>query len=129
MINITKYNSIGNTNGIQNFVYPNEYFFVVFESDYTNLYTTRYFAQKINGGPVFEVSGTQYEKIPKQLFIKVNLIWYLVGPEKNVYKNGKLYESGIYEKNRDQVNIAAKLLPEIKNKVINYTQHARFIKN
>jgi hypothetical protein len=53
MIDVNKYNLIGNTCGIQNFVYPSEYFFVVFESDYVNLYTTRYFVQKINGGHVF----------------------------------------------------------------------------
>ena len=69
MINIDKYNSIGNVTGIQNYTYPSEYFFVVFESDYSNLYTTRYFVQKINGGPVIEVSGYQYDKISKQLFI------------------------------------------------------------
>jgi hypothetical protein len=129
MININKYNSIGNVIGIQNFVYPSEFTFVVFESDYTNLYATRYFVQKINGGSVIEVSGNQYDKISKQLFIKVNLNWYLIGYEKNIYKDGKIYENGIYEKNKEQVNIASKILPDIKNKIKNYTQYARFIKN
>lgn len=121
MIDINKYNLLGNSIGVQHYVYPKHYTFTVSEYDYQNEFAYRYFVQKINENIIIEVSSKNYNSIPKNLFNKVVVTWHLIGPEKNIYVNGKLYEEGIYEKNFKEINIAAKTMPNLKNFITNYT--------
>jgi len=125
MIDINKYNLIGNSVGVQHYVYPKFYTFVVTESNYKNEFAYRYFVHKINETSVIEVSNKNYDQIPKNLFNKVIVTWHLIGPERNVYVNGKLYEQGIYEKNLKEINEAAKTMPFLKNFITNYTQYSK----
>jgi hypothetical protein len=46
-----------------------------------------------------------------------------------VYKNGKLYEYGIYEVNLLALNNASKIISNLKSFVTDYTQYGRFIKS
>lgn len=125
MTDINKYNSIGNLIGVQNYVYPKFYMFVVSDYDYQNEFAYRYFVHKINDTSVIEVSNKNYNKIPRNLFNKVIVTWHLIGPIQNVYVNGKLYEQGIYEKNLQEINKAAKIMPFLKNFITNYTQYSK----
>lgn len=125
MINIDRYNLIGNSIGVQNYVYPKFYTFVVSDADYQNEFAYRYFVHKINDNFIIEVSNKNYNNIQKNLFNKVVVKWHLIGPQKNVYVNGKLYERGIYEKNLEEINTAAKTMPFLKNFITNYTQYSK----
>ncbi len=125
MININTYNLIGNSIGVQNYVYPKFYTFVVNNFDYENGFTYRYFVNKINDNLIIEVSEKNYDDIQKNLFNKVVVIWHLIGAERNVYVNGKLYEQGIYEKNFKEISIAAQTMPSLKNFITNYTQYSK----
>lgn len=125
MIDINKYNLIGESIGVQNYVYPKFYTFVVNDVDYENGFAYRYFVQKINDSSVIEVSGKNYTNIQKNLFNKVVVTWYLIGPERNVYVNGKLYEQGVYEKNLKEINTAAQTMPSLKNFITNYTLYSK----
>ena len=125
MIDINKYNLIGDSIGVQNYVYPKFYTFVVNDVDYENGFAYRYFVQKINDNSVIEVSGKNYTDIQKNLFNKVVVTWYLIGPERNVYVNGKLYEQGVYEKNLKEINTAAQTMPSLKNFITNYTLYSK----
>jgi hypothetical protein len=110
---------------VQNYVYPKYYTFIVSDSDYENGFAYRYFAQKINDTSVIEVSDKNYNNIQKKLFNKVVVTWHLIGPERNVFVNGKLYEIGVYEKNLKEINTAAQTMPSLKNIITNYTQYSK----
>lgn len=125
MINISTYDLLTGISDIKNYAYPKYYNFVINQSDYDNGYVYRYFVQKINDADVIEVSSENYNIISKNLFIKVIVTWALIGPERNVYVNGKLYEQGVYEKNLQELNVAAKTMPDIKKIVTNYTQYCK----
>lgn len=125
MIDISIYDNINGLSDIRGFIYPKTYVFSVAENDYSIGYTTRYFVQKINEGPVMEVSSENYILLSAKLFNKVVVTWVLIGPEKNVFVNGKLYEYGVYERNRQEIMTQAKTMPDLKNKITNYTQYVR----
>lgn len=125
MIDINKY---GN-NEVQFFVYPKIYNLNVTQSDYDNGYIIRYFAKKINDAKVIEIIEDNYNQISSQLFTKIMIKWNLTGILRNSYVNGKLYERGIYEKNLEELNTAAKTMPELKNFITNYTQYSKPRKN
>lgn len=125
MINVNTYNLIGNLIGVKSYVYPKFYTFVVADSDYKNEVAYRYFVQKINDTSVIEVNSKNYNNIPTNLFNKQAVTWYLIGPERNVYVDGKLYEQGIYEKNLKEINAAAQSMPNLKNIITNYTQYSK----
>lgn len=125
MIDVNKYNLIGNSVGVQNYVHPKFYTFVVSDYDYQNEFAYRYFVHKINDTSVIEISNKNYDQIQKNLFNKVVVKWHLIGPARNVYVNGKLYEQGIYEKNLQEINMAAKTMPFLKNFITNYTQYSK----
>lgn len=125
MINIDKYNLIGNSVGVQNYVYPKFYTFIVSDYDYQNEFAYRYFVHKINDTSIIEVSSKNYNNIQINLFNKVIVKWNLIGPARNVYVNGKLYEQGIYEKNLQEINEAAKTMPLLKKFITNYTQYSK----
>jgi len=125
MIDINTYNLIGNSIGVQNYEYPKFYTFVVNDSDYKNGFAYRYFVHKINDTSIIEVSSKNYNNIQKNLFNKVIVTWHLIGPERNVYVNGKLYEQGIYEKNFKEISVAAQTMPSLKNFITNYTQYSK----
>lgn len=125
MIDINKYNLIGNSVGVQSYVYPKFYTFTVSDIDYQNGFAYRYFVHKINDISIIEVSSKNYNNIQKNLFNKVVVTWHLIGPERNVYVNGKLYEQGIYEKNLKEINAAAQTMPLLKNFITDYTQYSK----
>jgi hypothetical protein len=125
MINVNTYNLIGNLIGVKSYVYPKFYTFVVADIDYKNEVAYRYFVQKINDTSVIEVNSKNYNNIPTNLFNKQAVTWYLIGPERNVYVDGKLYEQGIYEKNLKEINAAAQSMPNLKNIITNYTQYSK----
>jgi hypothetical protein len=121
MIDIKKYNSIGTYSDVNNFIYPIPHVFVVSDDDYKNGFIDRFFVQKINGSDVIEVNSENYVNVTNSLYIKTSIPWNLTGSERNVYKSGKLYDLGVYEKNKVLVESAAKTLPEIKKVITNYT--------
>ena len=123
MINVNTYDLIGNSIGVKNYVYPKFYTFIVTENDYKNEFVYRYFVQKINDTSVIEVSDKNYNNIQKNLFNKLVVTWHLIGPERNVFVDGKLYEQGVYEKNLKEINAAAQSMPNLKNIITNYTQY------
>lgn len=125
MINVDKYDLIGSSIGVKSYVYPKFYTFSVNNDDYKNKFVYRYFVQKINDTSIIEVLNTNYNNIPKNLFIKVVITWHLIGPERDLYVNGKLYEKGVYEKNLQEINLAAQTMPLIKNFITNYTQYSK----
>lgn len=125
MINPNIYDAIGTGLNVKEFVYPKYYSFVVSDSDYSNGYAYRYFVKKINETAVIEVSQNNYNEIANNLFSKLFIVWTLIGPERNLYVNGKLYEQGVYEKNLQEINNAAKVMPSIKKYVTNYTQYRK----
>jgi hypothetical protein len=125
MISINKYNLLGTSTGVQNYVYPKYYTFVVNDSDYKNGFAYRYFVNKINETSIIEISSKNYNNIQKNLFNKVVVTWHLIGPERNVYVNGKLYEQGIYEKNLKEINTAAQTMPSLKDFITNYTLYSK----
>jgi hypothetical protein len=125
MIDVNKYDLIGNSIGVKNYVYPKFYTFLVTENDYQNEFVYRYFVQKINDSSVIEVDSKNYNNIQKNLFNKVVVTWHLIGPARNVYVNGKLYEQGVYEKNLKEINSAAQSMPNLKNIITNYTQYSK----
>lgn len=125
MINVNTYNLIGNLIGVKSYVYPKFYTFVVADIDYKNEVAYRYFVQKINDTSVIEVNSKNYNNIPTNLFNKQAVTWYLIGPERNVHVDGKLYEQGIYEKNLKEINAAAQSMPNLKNIITNYTQYSK----
>jgi hypothetical protein len=128
-VNIQTYNSIGRLPEVVSLVYPKNYIFSVTEDDYTLGYKDRFFVQKINSTIVIEVNETNYNEISELIFKKIFLTWSLVGPEKNVIKNGKLYEFGLYEINKNAVFEAKKVIPNINGIISDYTQYGRFIKS
>jgi hypothetical protein len=126
---IDKYDLINNTNEIRNLTYPINHIFVVTNIDYDNGYARRFFVQKSNENIVIEVDEQNYYKISKNIYIKVDINWYLIGVERNVYKNGNLYEIGIFEQNLKEVNEACKTMPLLKSIIKNYTQYFKLKKN
>ncbi len=128
-VNIQTYNSIGRLPEVVSLVYPKNYIFSVKEDDYVVGYKDRYFVQKINSTTVIEVNEINYNEVSELMFSKVYIKWSLVGPEKNVIKNGKLYEFGLYEINKKAVFEAKKIIPNINSIISDYTQYGRFIKS
>jgi hypothetical protein len=129
MIDVNEYNNICGVSEIVNYTYPVFYVFKVTENDYTNTTVKRYFVQKINTLDIIEVNQQNYVKIPNSLYKKVFLTWKLIGFKNNVYKNGNIYEYGVYEQNLNAVNIASQTITNLNSYITDYTQYARFINN
>lgn len=126
---IDKYNNLGVMSEINNYKYPASYVFIVSETDYTRGYAYRYFVQRINTGDITEISGIAYSTINGTLFQKAIVKWVLIGPERNVFINGSLYEQGVYEANSKEIAIHSRNMGDLKNKITSYTQYIRKYKN
>lgn len=128
-MDLNLYNAISGKSEVIGFTYPIPFVFTVSENDYLAGHVRRFFVQKINDNIVIETSLSNYTDISNKLYLKQVIKWNLVGPERNVYKNGKLYECGIYESNKHSINEASKYMPGLSSYITNFTQHMRNIKS
>jgi hypothetical protein len=103
-------------------VYAEEFLPSPSEADYEDGYITRYFVRKVNDPAIIEVDLLNYQSISNELYSSVDLEWIISGPKKNVYVGGKIQLSGAEEKNEKSVNVAAKSMRGIENKLINFSQ-------
>jgi hypothetical protein len=115
MINVNKYNLIGNLIGVKSYVYPKFYTFVVADSDYKNEVAYRYFVQKINDLIITEVDKNIYNKIYVNYFNKLVIQWIISGPKNNQYKNKILDRKGVQEQNIQTLVENEKSMKGIKN--------------
>lgn len=107
---------------IANLTYP-VYFIPTPSSDnYTSMQITRYFAQKINTGEIFEIPSDNYREISTFLYNKVSLIWYISGPRNNVKQGNVIIQKGVVEQNQESLKIAEKTMCGIKDYLNDLTQ-------
>ena len=120
---LEEYKKLGTASDIDSLIYPKTFVFSVTTDNYTDGYVYRYFVRKINSYEVNEVSEDNYDQISDKLYVKVVVQWALVGSEQDVYnKNGKIYQIGVVNKNKKSIGDAAKILPELKHYITNYSQ-------
>ena len=51
--------------------------------------------------------------------------WKISGPDKNIIKNGFLYEKSIFNANKDMVMLKSNSFPGLSDKLVNYLQFAK----
>ena len=89
------------------------------ENDYESGFITRYFVKKANDKIVYEVASDNYTDISTNIYIKIAINWKLTGKRNDVFKDKIKIEEGVYEYNRNQINIHKKYIPEIESTLKN----------
>lgn len=85
------------------------------QSDYESGYIDRYFVKRANDVSIYETSKDNYFDISSRLYIKIVIKWKLTGKRNDIYQNGiKTYE-GVYEYNKNQINIYKKVVIGLEN--------------
>lgn len=114
-------------------VQPNQIVWAPIETNYQTGYATRYFVERIGqyeGYPIEidQIQKARYGKdegIDEGVYSLLTLQWKLTGPERSIYKDGKLYAQGIYEYNQAQVILGTKIIPNLETAIKSYTEYAR----
>ena len=104
------------------YIPPTNHTVTITTSDIKAGFVERYFIMKYNEYRVIEINESQYKdwkskKIDPVMYIAVKLLWYITGS-----KTDLLLDSGVTTKNKNQLEIAAKLMPQIKTYLTNLTQ-------
>ena len=88
---------------------------------------TRYFLQNVSSRIIYEVDKEQYEshstkKIDANLYTAVKLTWFIAGLKNSNHHRNQLTsikQKAVYEKNAEQIEIAAAEMPNIRNYLTN----------
>lgn len=106
------FNGIGTSYPIYNKVIPKP-------SDYDSGFFYRYFVKKANDKMIYEVSSDNYTDISPNIYTRIAINWKLTGKKNDVYQNKIKTEEGVYEYNKNQINIHKKYMPGIENTLRN----------
>jgi hypothetical protein len=109
--NIT-FNEINTNYPIYNKVIPQQ-------SDYENGFFYRYFVKKANDKMIYEISRDNYIDVSPDIYIRIAINWKLTGKKNDIYQNKIKIEEGVYEYNKNQINIHKKYMPGIENTLRN----------
>ena len=92
------------------------------EDDYKLKQVSRFFVKKINDARIIEVNYEMFGNINSDLYAGISAVWYISGIKNDVYINGKLQLRGVEDLNKQTIKKSEKLMPGIKNKLINPLQ-------
>tara|TARA_Y100001963_G_C6739068_1_gene427961 strand:+ start:1121 stop:1525 length:405 start_codon:yes stop_codon:yes gene_type:complete len=102
--------------------------------DYKKGYIIRYFAKQVNdqNAPIIEINKSQYKSwtdndsgLDNGFYKVTSIKWKISGPDKNIIKNGFLYEKSIFNANKDMVMLKSNSFPGLSDKLVNYLQFAK----
>ena len=102
------------------------YFLNIPSSAYKTGYVDRYFIKKINESEINEISKKTFEdfgssKIDPNLYIVVQLKWYITGELNTTTVNG-ITNKTVADKNAEEIFKASKTMPDISLKLQNLTE-------
>ncbi len=99
-----------------------EFFFKPTDDDYKVKGSSRFFVKKVNDTKIIEVNYQMFENINSNLYTGITIYWHISGPKNDVYIKGKLQMAGVEDLNKRIIKQSEKLMPGIKNKLINPLQ-------
>jgi|TARA_B110000444_G_C18847716_1_gene603209 hypothetical protein len=99
------------------------------DEDRKNNYFVRYFAYRRNDGRCLELNKKKFGKIGTKesldgvMWEKVKIKWKFKGNLHDVVdENGNITESGVFDTNKRTVSLISEKYPNLRNKLINYTE-------
>jgi len=84
------------------------------KNDYEVGFIYRYFVKKINDKTIYEISKENYTNISPRIYSKIVINWKLTGKKNDIYQNKiKIYD-GVYEYNKNQINVNKQYIPGLE---------------
>ena len=102
--------------------------------DYNKGYIIRFFAKQTNdvNAPIIEIDKKQFKSwndndsgLDNGFYKITSLKWKIKGPDKNIIKNGFLYEKSIFNANKDMVMLKNNSFPGLRDKLVNFLQFSK----